>query len=130
MKAILALALVLALPSSAAASRLVSFTESGGLQPRNVGLQVTTDGVAHVTVNRRPRAFHLHASTLHRLRRLLAAARFDRVHPPPSRCADCVAYTVRYRGSHVHYDDSQARDVPRSVRRVVDELSRIARGGR
>jgi hypothetical protein len=130
MKAILALAVVLALPSSAAASRLVSFTQSGGLQPRNVGLSVTTDGVARLTVNRRPRAFHLHPSTLARLRRLLAEARFDRVHPKPSRCADCVVYSVRYRGAHIHYDDSQAADVPRSVRRAVDELSRIARGGR
>jgi hypothetical protein len=67
---------------------------------------------------------------LKRLRHLLAAARFDRVHAPATSCADCVIYSVHYRGHRVRYDDSQARHVPRSVRRVVAELQRIARGGR
>jgi hypothetical protein len=37
---------------------------------------------------------------------------------------------VRYHGHRAKYDDSQARQVPRSVRAVVAELQRISRGGR
>ena len=33
-------------------------------------------------------------------------------------------------GHRAKYDDSQARQVPRSVRAVVAELQRISRGGR
>jgi hypothetical protein len=131
-KPVLSLALLVALtvPTTAGARTLVSYSESGGIANRRVALTVTTAGVANVTANRRPRTFHLHASTLKRLRHLLAAARFDRVHPPATSCADCVIYSVHYRGHRVRYDDSQARHVPRSVRRVVAELQRIARGGR
>jgi hypothetical protein len=133
MKVMLALivALVLAVASAASGdARLVSFTQSGGIAGRHVALAVSSAGVASVTANRRPRTWRLHASTLRRLRRLLAEARFDRVDPPPSHCADCFVYVVRYRGRRVSYDDSQARDVPRSVRTAVAELLRIARGGR
>jgi hypothetical protein len=37
---------------------------------------------------------------------------------------------VRYPGHRARYDDSRARQVPRSVRAVVAELLRISRGGR
>jgi hypothetical protein len=126
-KTILALAIALAIPSSAGATTLVSFSRSGGIAGRHVTLRVTTHGTA-VVGGHKP--FRVHASTLHRLRALLADARFDRVDPEPSHCADCFVYAVRYRGHRVSYDDSQAKHVPRSVRMAVDELARIARGGR
>jgi hypothetical protein len=126
-KTVLALALVLVVPSTAGATTLVSFSQSGGIAGRHVSLRVTTRGTAVVS-GRQP--FRLRASTLRHLRGLLADARFDRVHPAASRCADCLLYAVRYRGRRVSYDDSQAKDVPRSVRMAVDELARIARGGR
>jgi len=50
--------------------------------------------------------------------------------PGPSHCADCFAYVVRYNGHRASFDDSQARQVPRSVRAVVEELVRISRGRR
>jgi hypothetical protein len=126
-KPILALAIALALPSTADATTLVSFAQSGGIAGRHVTLRVTTRGTA-VVGGHKP--FRVHASTLQRLRGLLADARFDRVDPKPSQCADCFVYAVRYRGHHVSYDDSQAKQVPRSVRAAVAELARIARGGR
>jgi hypothetical protein len=128
-KPFLALVVMLALPSTAGATTLVSFSQSGGIAGRHVSLRVTTGGLASVTANKRPRAFRLHASTLHNLRRLLADAPFDRVHPGATSCADCLVYAVRYHGQRISYDDSQAKRIPRSVRMVVDELARIARGG-
>jgi len=124
------LALMLALPATAKAMTLVSYSESGGVAARHVALEVTAGARASVTANNRPRVWQLHTSTLHHLRRLLVKARFDRVHPPPSRCADCIVHVVRHRGQRVSYDDSQAPHVPRSVRAAVAELARIARGGR
>jgi hypothetical protein len=126
-KTILALAVALVIPSGAGATTLVSFSQSGGIAGRHVSLRVTTRGSAVVSGQR---TFRLRTSTLRHLRGLLSDARFDRVHPSPSRCADCFVYAVRYRGRRVSYDDSQAKQVPRSVRMAVDELARIARGGR
>ena len=60
----------------------------------------------------------------------LLAARWDRAAPGASRCADCFEYIVRYRGHRARYDDSQAKQVPRSIRAIVAELQRIQRGGR
>ncbi|HEX5901049.1 MAG TPA: hypothetical protein VFY32_16720 [Solirubrobacteraceae bacterium] len=59
-----------------------------------------------------------------------AAARWDRANPGRSHCADCFEYVVRYHGRRARYDDSQAKQVPRSVRAVVAELQRITRAGR
>ncbi len=133
MKAIPALVCVLLLAvaaDAAGAATLVSFSQSGGIAGNRVALTVSAGGRASVTANRRPRAWRLHATTLRRLRRLLADAHFDRVDPEPSHCADCFVYSVRYRGRRVSYDDSQRDQVPRSVRAAVAELARIARGGR
>jgi hypothetical protein len=129
-KTILVLALVLALPSTAGATTLVSFSQSGGIAGRHVAMTVSTGGRARVSARTRHTTHTLRASTLRNLRRLLANARFDRVHPGGTNCADCFVYAVRYRGQRISYDDSQAKNVPRSVRMVVDELARIARGGR
>jgi hypothetical protein len=128
MKLLLPLAVTVALagsPATASAKTLVSFGQSGGLAGLDVTVTVSTTG--HVAGERSHR---LRASTLRHLRRLLAAARWDRANPGPSRCADCVTYVVRYHGHRARYDDSQARRVPRSVRAVVAELLRISRGGR
>jgi hypothetical protein len=96
----------------------------------SVSVAVSTTG--HVTgdVSGGHRTHRLRAATLRHLRRLLADARWDRASPGPSHCADCFAYVVRYHGHRASFDDSQSRQVPGSVRAVVDELVRISRGGR
>jgi hypothetical protein len=133
MKTLLALAFMVALaatPAAATAKTLVSFEQSGGIAGVSVSVAVSTTG--HVTgdVSGGHRTHHLRAATLRRLRRLLADARWDRASPGPSHCADCFAYVVRYHGHRASFDDSQSRQVPGSVRAVVDELVRISRGGR
>ena len=128
MKTLLPLALTVALaaaPAAASAKTLVSFGQSGGFVGVDVSVTVTTTG--HVTGDRSHR---LRAATLRHLRELLAAARWDRANPGRSGCADCFTYVVRYSGHRARYDDSQAKQVPRSVRAVVAELLRISRGGR
>jgi hypothetical protein len=128
MKMLLPLALAVALataPAAASAKTLVSFGQSGGFAGVDVSITVTTTG--HVAGDRSHR---LRAATLRHLRELLAAARWDRANPGRSRCADCFDYVVHYRGHRASYDDSQAKQVPRSVRAVVAELLRISRGGR
>ena len=133
MKMLLPFAFMLALaatPAAATARTLVSFEQSGGIAGASVAVAVSTTG--HVTgdVSGGQRSHRLRAATLRRLRRLLADARWDRARPGPSHCADCFAYEVRYHGHRARYDDSQAREVPGSVRAVVDELVRTSRGGR
>ena len=133
MKTLLPLAFMVALaatPATATARTLVSFEQSGGIAGVSVSVAVSTTG--HVTgdVSGGHRTHRLRAATLRHLRRLLADARWDRASPGPSHCADCFAYVVRYHGHRASFDDSQSRQVPGSVRAVVDELVRISRGGR
>jgi hypothetical protein len=133
MKMLLPVAFMLALaasPAAATARTLVSFEQSGGIAGVSVTIVVSTTG--HVTgdVSGGHRSHRLRAATLRHLRRLLADARWDRASPGASRCADCFAYVVRYHGHRASFDDSQTREVPGSVRAVVDELVRISRGGR
>jgi hypothetical protein len=133
MRMLLPLALVVALaaaPATASARTLVSFGQSGGLAGVDVRVTVTTTGQVTGDVTGGERAHRLRSGTLRHLRALLAAARWDRANPGRSRCADCFSYVVRYHGHRASYDDSQARQVPRSVRAVVAELLRISRGGR
>jgi hypothetical protein len=130
MKMLLPFALAVALavaPAAASAETLVSLSQSGGLAGDSTTVTVTTTG--RVAVDG-ARSHHLRAATLRHLRSLLTAARWDRANPGRSRCADCVEYVVRYHGHRARYDDSQAKQVPRSVRAVVAELHRISRGGR
>ena len=131
MKTLLPLALMTALavaPAAANAKTLVSFEQSGGIAGVNVAVTVTTTG--RVTAAAKGRSRSVRAATLRHLRALLSAARWDRANPGRSRCADCFTYVVRYHGHRAGYDDSQAKQVPRSVRAVVAELLRISRGGR
>jgi hypothetical protein len=134
MKTLLPFALVVALaatPATASAKTLVSFSQSGGLAGVSVTVNVTTTG--HVAVDGAggdDRSHRLRTATLRHLRALLSAARWDRANPGQSHCADCFEYVVRYHGRRARYDDSQAKQVPRSVRAVVAELLRISRGGR
>ena len=133
MKTLLPLALMVALaaaPAAAGAKTLVSFTQSGGLAGLSTTVTVATTGHVDVEGSGRDRSHRLHTATLRRLRELLSAARWDRATPGPSRCADCLEYVVRYHDRRARYDDSQAKQVPRSVRAVVAELQRISRGGR
>ncbi len=125
---VLAVALAV-LPACAGARTLVSFEQSGGIAGVSKQVTVTTTGRASVGGGD-GHASKLRASTLSRLRRLLAAADWGHARPGRSSCADCFAYVVRYHGRRAVYDDSQARRVPRSVRAVVSELLRISRGGR
>ena len=134
MKALLPLALMVALagaPGAASAKTLVSFAQSGGLAGVSMTVTVTTTG--HVAVDGaggNDRSQRLRTATLRHLRKLLSAARWDRANPGRSHCADCFEYVVRYHGRRARYDDSQAKQVPASVRAVVAELRRISRGGR
>ena len=134
MKALLPLALMVALagaPGAASAKTLVSFAQSGGLAGVSMMVTVTTTG--HVAVDGAgddDRSHRLRTATLRHLRELLSAARWDRANPGTSQCADCFEYVVRYHGRRARYDDSQAKQVPASVRAVVAELRRISRGGR
>ena len=131
MKTLLPLALMCALavaPAAASAKTLVSFEQSGGIAGVDVAVTLTTTG--HVTTGANGRSRAVRAATLRHLRALLSAARWDRANPGRSRCADCFAYVVRYHGHRASYDDSQVKQVPRSVRAVVAELLRISRGGR
>ena len=133
MKTLLPFALVVALaaaPATAGAKTLVSFSQSGGLTGVSTTVTVTTTGHAAVDVSGRDRSHRLRAATLRRLRKLLSAARWDRANPGTSHCADCFEYVVRYHGRRARYDDSQARQVPRSVRTVITELQWISLGGR
>jgi hypothetical protein len=133
MKLLLPLALTVALaaaPAAASAKTLVSLGQSGGLAGVDLAITVTTTGHVAGDVTGGDRAHRLRAATLRHLRELLAAARWDRANPGRSRCADCITYVVRYHGHRASYDDSQAKQVPRSVRAVVAELLRISRGGR
>jgi hypothetical protein len=132
-RTLIPLALVAALatgPTAASAKSLVSFEQSGGIAGVNVTVTVSTTG--HVTgdFTGHHRSHQLRAATLRHLRKLLSDARWDRANPGQSRCADCFEYVVRYHGHRARYDDSQARQVPASVRAVVAELLRISRGGR
>ena len=133
MKTLLPLVFMVALaaaPAAATAKTLVSFEQSGGIAGVTVTVAVSTTG--HVTgdVNGRDRSHRLRAATLRHLRGLLADAHWERASPGPSHCADCFSYVVRYHGHRASFDDSQSRQVPGSVRAVVDELVRISRGGR
>jgi hypothetical protein len=133
MKTLLPLAFMVALataPAAATAKTLVSFEQSGGIAGVSVAVAVSTTGHVIGDVRGGDGSHRLRAATLRHLRRLLADARWDRATPGPSHCADCFAYMVRYRGPRAAYDDSQSRQVPRSVRAVVAELVRISRGGR
>jgi hypothetical protein len=134
MKALLPLALMVAVagaPGAASAKTLVSFAQSGGLAAVSMTVTVTTTGrVAVDGAGGNDRSQRLRTATLRHLRELLSAARWDRANPGRSHCADCFEYVVRYHGRRARYDDSQAKQVPRSVRAVVAELRRISRGGR
>jgi hypothetical protein len=133
MKTLLPVALMVAAacgPATASAKTLVSFTQSGGLAGMTETVSVTTTGHVVADTNGRDRSHRLQAATLRDLRELLSAARWDRASPGRSNCADCFEYVVRYHGHRAKYDDSQTKQVPRSVRAVVAELQRIGRGGR
>ena len=134
MKALLPLALMVAVagaPGAASAKTLVSFAQSGGLAGVSMTVTVTTTGrVAVDGAGGNDRSQRLRTATLRHLRKLLSAARWDRANPGRSHCADCFEYVVRYHGRRARYDDSQAKQVPASVRAVVAELRRISRGGR
>ena len=133
MKTLLPFALALALagaPATASAKTLVSFSQSGGLAGVSTTVTVTTAGHVAVDGSGRDRSHRLRTATLRHLRELLSAARWDRANPGTSHCADCFEYVVRYHGRRARYDDSQAKQVPGSVRAVVAELLRISRGGR
>jgi hypothetical protein len=119
-----------AAPASASAKTLVSFTQSGGLAGTTDSVAVTTTGYVVVDGHGADRSHRLRAATLRELRKMLSEARWDRASPGSSRCADCFEYVVHYHGHRAKYDDSQAKQVPRSIREVVAELQRIKRGGR
>jgi hypothetical protein len=133
MRTLLPFAIVAALaagPAAASAKTLVSFGQSGGIAGVDLTATVSTTGYVTGNFTGHDRSYRLRAATLRHLRTLLSDARWDRANPGRSNCADCFEYVVRYHGHRARYDDSQARQVPASVRAVVAELLRIGRGGR
>jgi hypothetical protein len=133
MKTLLPFAVMVALaaaPGAASAKTLVSFKQSGGIAGIESAVTVTTTGYVVAEGHGTDRSHRLRASTLRELRTMLSEARWDRANPGASSCADCFEYVVRYHGHRARYDDSQTRQVPRSIRAVVAELQRIGRGGR
>jgi hypothetical protein len=107
--------------------RLVDFARTGGLAS-GLQLRVTVMGNGQATIvgGRRDRTTHrrLRAGTMRHLRRVLAAARFDRVPRFHAGCLDCFVFSVRYKGVRAAW--KQGPGVPRSVQVAVAALMRIA----
>ena len=131
--AALVAALLAACACSAAAApshpgRLVDFSRTGGLAGLQLRVTVLRDGRATIVGGRRDTRSHrrLRPRTMTHLRRVLAAARFDRVPPFHAGCVDCFVFAVRYRGVRAAWN--AGRGVPRSVQAAVAALMRIAGG--
>jgi hypothetical protein len=115
-------------PPTAARGTLVSYSRSGAIAGLRETLVVTRAGRATAQGARGFSGRPLKAQTMRRLRRLLAAARFDLVPRVTDMCGDCFRHTVVYAGRRTSFFDGAK--VPASVRAAVDELQRIAGGGR
>ena len=114
-------------PPVAAQRTLVSYSRSGGLLALRETLVVTRAGRATAMGAHGFSGRPLRATTMRRLRGLLAAARFDLVPRPTDPCEDCFRQTVAYAGRRTSY--FEGAKVPASVRAAIAELQRIARGG-
>jgi hypothetical protein len=126
--AVLVAFLVLAVPASADAKRLVRYDVTGGLAPANDRLVVNTDGHARQTGRAGVRSFKLTAKQLSGLKRDLKKARFKslkRSYQPEFPVMDGQTHTVGYKGRSVSV--STMAKVPKRLSAVLRRLGRLMR---
>ena len=124
--AVLVALLVLAVPASADAKRLVRYDVTGGLAPSSELLVVNTDGHARQTGRAGVRSFKLTAKQLRGLKRDLKDARFKslkRSYQPEFPVMDGQTQTVSYKGRSISV--STMAKVPKRLSRVLRRLARL-----
>jgi hypothetical protein len=124
--AVLVAFLILAVPASADAKRLVRYGVTGGLAPSSELLVVNTDGHARQTGRAGVRGFTLTAKQLRGLKRDLKDARFKslkRSYQPEFPVMDGQTRTVSYKGRSISV--STLAKVPKRLSRVLRRLARL-----
>jgi hypothetical protein len=120
--------LVLAVPASADAKRLVRYSVTGGLAPANELLVVNTDGHARQTGRAGVRSFKLTAKQLRGLKRDLKDARvrsLKRSYQPEFPVMDGQTRTVSYKGRSVSV--STMAKIPKRLSHLLSRLARLMR---
>jgi hypothetical protein len=124
--AVLVAFLVLAVPASADAKRLVRYDITGGLAPASESLVVNTNGHARQTGRAGVRSFKLTAKQLSGLETDLRKARFNslkRSYQPEFPVMDGQTHMVSYRGRSIAvYAEAK---VPKRLSRVLRRLARL-----
>src|SRR4051794_40953478 len=100
-------------PAAVRSKTLVTFHRSGGFAGFDDHVTVRRD--RRVTVKTRDgtaRHRRLSKPAMRKLREALQAARFDQAppHGPPSGCADCFVYTIKYGGHRVQLSEDRIPD--------------------
>jgi hypothetical protein len=124
--AVLVAFLVLAVPASADAKRLVRYDITGGLAPASERLVVNSDGHARQTGRAETRFFKLSAKQLSGLKHDLKKARFKslkRRYQPEFPVMDGQTQTVTYKGRSVAV--STMAKIPKRLSRVIRRLGRL-----
>ena len=124
--AVLVAFLVLAVPASADAKRLVRYSVTGGLAPSSELLVVNTDGHARQTGRAGVHSFKLTAKQLRGLKRDLKDARFKslkRSYQPEFPVMDGQTRTVSYKGRSISV--STLAKVPKRLSAVLRRLARL-----
>ncbi len=122
--AVLVAFLLLAVPASADAKRLVRYGVTGGLAPSSELLVVNTHGHARQTGRAGVRSFKLTAKQLRGLKRDLKDARFKslkRSYQPAFPVMDGQTRTVSYKGRSISV--STMAKVPKRLSRVLRRLA-------
>ena len=126
--AVLIAFLVLAVPATADAKRLVRYDITGGLAPSSERLVVDRDGSARQTGRDGTRRFTLTAKQLSGLKHDLKASRFKtlrRTYQPDFPVLDGQTQTTTYKGRAVSvYSGAK---VPKRLSRVTRRLARLMR---
>jgi hypothetical protein len=126
--AVLVAFLVLAVPASADAKRLVRYDITGGLAPASEHLVVNGDGHARQTGRAGLRSFTLTAKQLSRLKLDLKKARLKslkRSYQPEFPVMDGQTHTVSYKGRSISvYAEAK---IPKRLDRVMRRLGRLMR---
>jgi hypothetical protein len=126
--AVLLAFVVLAVPASADAKRLVRYDVTGGLAPASERLVVNRDGHARQTGRAGVRSFTLTAKQLSGLKHDLKNARFKslkRSYQPELPVMDGQTHTVGYKGRSVSvYSEAK---IPKRLSRVLRRLGRLMR---
>jgi hypothetical protein len=126
--AVLVAFLVLAVPASADAKRLVRYDVTGGLAPASERLVVNSDGHARQTGRAGVRSFKLTSKQLSGLKRDLRNAHFrslKRTYQPEFPVMDGQTHTVSYKGRSVSV--YTLAKVPKRLSRVTRRLARLMR---